>query len=167
MGLEFSGRDRLGKRVMGIVSGRSLATSVSADPAFLWQVPDHWSLEEASTVPAVYATVRDRCTLIKMATSNNPLFHFLYISHQAYYSLIVRGQLKPGETLLIHAGTGGVGQASISIALSMKCTVYTTVGSAKKTRILENEFSTGKRIFSLDNLPYEYSMIPILTLVNR
>lgn len=46
----------------------------------------------------------------------------------AYYSLVVRGRLRPGETVLIHSGSGGVGQAAIAIALSKKCRVFTTVG---------------------------------------
>lgn len=54
--------------------------------------------------------------------------------------MIVRGRMKPGETLLVHAGTGGVGQASIAIALSMGCKVYTTVGSKEKREFLLKRF---------------------------
>lgn len=46
----------------------------------------------------------------------------------AYYSLVVRGRVQRGETVLIHSGSGGVGQAAISIALSLGCRVFTTVG---------------------------------------
>lgn len=42
--------------------------------------------------------------------------------------------------MLIHAGTGGVGQASISIALHMGCTVYTTVSSQEKRDFLKKTF---------------------------
>ncbi|KAI5717132.1 hypothetical protein M8J77_000765 [Diaphorina citri] len=114
LGLEFSGRDTKGRRVMGLVAARSLATTVLADPSFLWEVPAKWTLEEASTIPVVYAT--------------------------AYYSLIVRGKMRPGESLLVHAGAGGLGQAAISIALHMGCTVYTTVGSKEKREFLKKKF---------------------------
>lgn len=57
LGLEFSGRNSKGKRVMGMVPAKSLATTVLADPGFLWEVPDAWTLEEAATVPVVYGTV--------------------------------------------------------------------------------------------------------------
>lgn len=57
MGLEFSGRDSQGRRVMGMVAARSLATTVLADPTFLWEIPSNWSLEQASSVPVVYGTV--------------------------------------------------------------------------------------------------------------
>lgn len=48
--------------------------------------------------------------------------------------------MKPGESILIHAGTGGVGQASISIALHMGCKVFTTVGSEAKRQFLKKTF---------------------------
>ena len=43
---------------MGMVAARSLATTVLADPGFLWEVPSNWTLEQASSVPVVYGTVR-------------------------------------------------------------------------------------------------------------
>ncbi|XP_063240366.1 fatty acid synthase isoform X2 [Bacillus rossius redtenbacheri] len=114
LGLEFSGRDSAGRRVMGLIAARAMATSVLADPGFLWEVPDEWTLEQASTVPCVYAT--------------------------SYYALVVRGRMRPGETLLVHAGSGGVGLASIAIALHMGVTVYTTVGSPEKREFLKRRF---------------------------
>ncbi|XP_063635796.1 fatty acid synthase-like [Cydia splendana] len=113
LGLEFSGLSSTGKRVMGIVT-RGLATSVMADTGFLWEVPKDWSLEEAATVPIAYAT--------------------------AYYALVVRGHMRRGETVLIHAGAGGVGQAAITVALNAGCTVFTTVGSQAKRAFLRERF---------------------------
>lgn len=40
-----------------MVPAKGLATSVLTDPLFTWEVPDEWSLEDAATVPIVYATV--------------------------------------------------------------------------------------------------------------
>ncbi|XP_011499008.1 PREDICTED: fatty acid synthase [Ceratosolen solmsi marchali] len=114
LGLEFAGRNAKGERVMGMVVARGLATTVLADPGFLWQVPDKWSLEEAATIPVVYST--------------------------SYYALCVRGGLKTGESILVHAGSGGVGQASIAIALHMGCKVFTTVGSQEKRDFLLKSF---------------------------
>lgn len=57
LGLEFTGRDSSGRRVMGMVAARGLATTVLADPGFLWEVPSKWTLEQAATIPVVYATV--------------------------------------------------------------------------------------------------------------
>ncbi|XP_069511428.1 fatty acid synthase [Ambystoma mexicanum] len=114
LGMEFSGRDPTGKRVMGLISAKALATVVDADRRFLWDVPENWSLEEAATVPVVYAT--------------------------AYYALVVRGRLKKGESVLIHSGSGGVGQAAIAIALSLGCRVFITVGSQEKREYLQSRF---------------------------
>lgn len=70
LGLEFSGRDSKGRRVMGMVAARSLATSVLADPGFLWEVPEKWSLEEAATIPVVYGTVSyTHCNLLDSSTN--------------------------------------------------------------------------------------------------
>lgn len=114
LGMEFSGRDPSGCRVMGLLPAKGLATVVDADRRFLWEVPRSWTLEQAASVPVVYAT--------------------------AYYSLVVRGRLRPGETVLIHSGSGGVGQAAIAIALSKKCRVFTTVGSTEKQTYLQKRF---------------------------
>ncbi|XP_060027688.1 fatty acid synthase [Erinaceus europaeus] len=114
LGMEFSGRDASGKRVMGLVPAEGLATSVLLSRNFLWDVPSSWTLKEAATVPVVYTT--------------------------AYYSLVVRGRARRGETILIHSGSGGVGQAAISIALSLGCRVFTTVGSAEKRAYLQARF---------------------------
>ncbi|KAF6093695.1 fatty acid synthase [Phyllostomus discolor] len=114
LGMEFSGRDASGRRVMGLVSAKGLATSVLLTQDFMWDVPSGWTLEEAASVPVVYTT--------------------------AYYSLVVRGRIQRGETVLIHSGSGGVGQAAIAIALSLGCRVFTTVGSAEKRAYLQARF---------------------------
>ncbi|XP_049273459.1 fatty acid synthase-like [Rhipicephalus sanguineus] len=114
LGLEFSGRDPEGRRVMGAVASEGMATALAADPCFLWEVPESWSLEEASTVPVAYST--------------------------AYYALVVRGNMRPGESVLVHSGSVGVGQAAISIALSMGCMVFTTVGSMEQRNFLKRHF---------------------------
>jgi len=41
----------------------------------------------------------------------------------------VREQLRPGETVLVHAGGSGIGTTAIKMAKAIGCTVYTTVGS--------------------------------------
>ncbi|XP_059618857.1 fatty acid synthase [Phlebotomus argentipes] len=114
LGLEFSGRDVKGNRIMAMVSAKSLATTCVVQKNMLWRVPDSWTLEQASTIPCVYSTV--------------------------YYALVMRGKMKKGESILIHAGSGGVGQAAISVALNAGLTVYTTVGSKEKREFLKKTF---------------------------
>lgn len=55
--MEFSGKDENGKKVMGLVGDKALATTVFADPQFTWDVPEDWSLEQACTVPLPYSVV--------------------------------------------------------------------------------------------------------------
>jgi fatty acid synthase len=54
--------------------------------------------------------------------------------------LVLRGRIKPGDKVLIHSGSGGVGQAAISIALHHGCEVFTTVGSEEKRKFLKSRF---------------------------
>lgn len=51
-----------------------------------------------------------------------------YLTHSAY-------PLKAGESCLIHAGAGGVGQLAIQIAKMRGARVFATVGSAEKAAI--------------------------------
>lgn len=112
-GVEFAGRNAHGKRVMGIVKVMGLATTVLASE-MLWEIPEKWTLKEAATVPVIYST--------------------------AYLALYVRGRMKRGESVLIHAGSGGVGLAAINIALHAGCKVFTTVGTQQKREFLKKTF---------------------------
>ncbi|XP_074599362.1 fatty acid synthase-like [Brevipalpus obovatus] len=115
IGLEFSGYDENGNRVMGMIPSGAMATQVSVCPEdFILPVPEDWSLEDAATVPVVYGT--------------------------AVYGLIMRGNLKRGESVLIHAGSGGVGIAAINLCLSYNCTIYTTVGTPEKRKFILDKF---------------------------
>lgn len=113
-GMEFSGCSAHGHRIMGICASQALATTIITDRRFYWAVPANWTLKDAATVPVAYAT--------------------------AYYALIVRGQLKKKESILIHCGAGGVGMAAISIALAYQCEVFITVGSQEKQDFLLRTF---------------------------
>ena len=139
LGLEFAGVDSDdGKRVMGITPYKGLATRVFVEDEevdFTWPIPENWTLEDAATVPVVYAT--------------------------AFYSLILRGHLAKGESVLIHSGCGGVGLAAIRICLSYGCQVFTTVGSDEKRKYLMDHFPqlTSRHIFNSRDLTFEESVL--------
>jgi fatty acid synthase len=59
--------------------------------------------------------------------------------------------------VLIHGGSGGVGMASIAIALAMGCEVYTTVGSTEKREFLRKLFPqlTEKHFANSRNADFE------------
>lgn len=137
LGIEFSGFDSKGRRVMATTQGKTLATHCLADKNFLIEIPSNWSFEEAATVPTVYSTV--------------------------YFALVLRANMKKGESILIHSGTGGIGQAAISVALHHGLIVYTTVGSTKKREYLKERFPklTDDYIFDSHSLKFERDIMRI------
>ena len=115
LGFEFSGVKRNGERVMGIgVGAGALATYYDANIAILWKVPDSWTLEEAATVPLVYFTV--------------------------YFAFFNTTTIKAGKKILIHSGSGGVGQAAIEVAFAYGLEVFTTVSNEEKKNYLLKRF---------------------------
>ncbi len=139
LGGEFSGISVGGRRVMGFLSG-PFSTKIQLDadaPPYVWGVPDLWTLEQAATVPVAYMT--------------------------AYLALVVRADIKTGQRILIHSGTGGVGQASIRLALAKGCEVFTTVGSAKKREVLHSLFPEirGDHIYSSRDTRFEREIMNV------
>ncbi|XP_055540270.1 fatty acid synthase-like [Wyeomyia smithii] len=114
LGYEFAGITDDGRRVFGSVQSAGLATIATYDPQWTWPVPDHWTLEEACTVPLVYATV--------------------------YSAFFIWAKIQKGKSILIHAGSGGVGQAAIQVALAEGLEVFTTVSTPQKAAFLLKRF---------------------------
>lgn len=52
----------------------------------------------------------------------------------AYVALVERGQLQPGETLLVHGATGGVGLAAVEMGKVLGARVIATGSSAEKLK---------------------------------
>jgi putative PIG3 family NAD(P)H quinone oxidoreductase len=50
--------------------------------------------------------------------------------------------LSPGETLLVHGGTSGIGLTAIQLGLAFGARVYATAGSAGKCAVIENYGAT-------------------------
>ena len=60
----------------------------------------------------------------------------LYVTYQTgWVALHRRGGLAAGETLLVHAGAGGVGSAAIQLGLAAGARVLATAGSDAKVRV--------------------------------
>ncbi|MEV4420135.1 NADPH:quinone oxidoreductase family protein [Patulibacter sp. NPDC049589] len=55
--------------------------------------------------------------------------------HTAYFSLVTRGRLIRGETVLVHGAAGGVGTAAIQIAKGLGARVVALVSGDAKERI--------------------------------
>jgi len=95
---------------MKIISSSSIANVVVKDKDLCWKIPDVWTFEEAATISCVYSTV--------------------------YMTLYIYGKMKKGDKILIHSGTGGVGQAAIHLALNEGCEVFTIVSTENKRNFI-------------------------------
>jgi polyketide synthase 12 len=93
----------VGDRVMGLLPG--LGSVSIADRHLVVRVPVGWSFAQAASVPVVFLT--------------------------AYYGLIDLAGLRSGETVLVHAGAGGVGMAGVQLAKHLSCEVFATASPAK------------------------------------
>ena len=60
---------------------------------------------------------------------------FTLIFQTAWFGLHRRANLRPGETLLVHAGAGGVGSAAIQLGKAAGAMVIATAGSDEKTAV--------------------------------
>ncbi|MGW9214397.1 SDR family NAD(P)-dependent oxidoreductase, partial [Embleya sp. NPDC055664] len=93
----------VGDRVLGLFP--AFGQTAVADVRTLVQVPDGWSWEQAASVPVAFLT--------------------------AYHGLSALGRLGAGESVLIHAGTGGVGMAAVRIARHLGAEVFATASRGK------------------------------------
>jgi len=57
--------------------------------------------------------------------------------HTAYFSLVLRGRLKEGETVLVHGAAGGVGTACLQVAKGLGARTIALVSSPAKQRVAE------------------------------
>ncbi|XP_066149955.1 fatty acid synthase-like isoform X1 [Euwallacea fornicatus] len=128
--LDYSGTSR-NQKIMGLATLNKTSSSLNLDPILQWPIPEAWSLEDGATVPYAYAA--------------------------AYYALCVKGNIKSGNTVLIHAGCSPIGQAAISIANSYGCTIYVTVSTDKQRDYIKNRFKMIKdsQILSSENSNFE------------
>jgi NADPH2:quinone reductase len=69
-----------------------------------------------------------------MTAAEAAAFYFPF--HLAYLGLHDRGQVQPGETVLVHAAAGGVGSAAVQLAVAAGARVIGTAGSAEKCALV-------------------------------
>jgi NADPH2:quinone reductase len=102
----------VGDRVVTVSTDGSHAEQRVAGESFCWKIPDGAELLDAAIVPVAYGTAHD-C-----------LFEF--------------GRLAQGETVLIHAGAGGVGVGAIQMAARAGATVVATASSDERLHRLRD-----------------------------
>ncbi len=102
---------RPGDQVYGMVGGvggmqGTLAEFINADADLLAHKPQTLSMREAAALPLVTIT--------------------------AWEGLIDRANVRAGQTVLVHAGAGGVGHAAVQIARAFGAEVFATVSNEKR-----------------------------------
>lgn len=100
-----------GDRVCALVIGGGYAEYCTAPEGSCLRVPDNLTLVEAASLPETFFTV--------------------------WSNVFDRGHLKPGESLLVHGGSSGIGVTAIQIAKALGSTVYITAGSEAKCHFCE------------------------------
>ncbi len=97
----------VGQRVYGSMQG-AFSSRFNVPAQFLAPIPDGVSTVEAATIPAAALTVR---------------LSFDW------------AQLKPGDKVLIHAASGGVGLAAVQMAQQCGATVFATASTYKRATL--------------------------------
>lgn len=110
-GVNPDSRFKEGQRVMALPGkpNGGLAEYVLVDENLVFPIPESMSWNEAAAMFITY--------------------------HTSYYSLFNRANLLPGETLLVHAGAGGVGSAAIQLGKAAGAFVIATAGGTDKIEI--------------------------------
>ena len=93
-----------GDRVLGMASGCFGPVAVT-DARLLARVPAGWGFAAAAGVPVAFLT--------------------------AWYGLVDLGGARAGQRLLVHAATGGVGTAAVTIARYLGLEVFATASPGK------------------------------------
>ena len=121
-------RFKIGDAVCSLGHGthRSLVRN-KAD--FCQPLPSNLSFEEAATLPLVHCT--------------------------AFYALVYIARVRQGQSILIHAAAGGVGQAAIQIAIHFGLEIFATVGSTEKRQLIQDVYGIAEdHIFNTRDLSF-------------
>ena len=104
-------RHAIGARVTALVPGGGYADYCVAHETNALALPSGLTAIEAAAIPETYFTV--------------------------WTNVFDRGALRPGETLLLHGGTSGIGTTAIKLAKAFGAEVIATAGSDEKARECE------------------------------
>jgi NADPH2:quinone reductase len=104
-------RWKIGDQVCALVSGGGYAEYCPAPEGQCLPIPGQLNFIEAASLPETFFTV--------------------------WSNVFDRGKLQPGESLLVHGGSSGIGVTAIQLAKALNSTVYVTAGSEDKCRFCE------------------------------
>jgi NADPH2:quinone reductase len=101
-------RYEAGDHVCALVPGGGYAEYCLAAADNALPLPPGFTMEEAAGIPETFFTV--------------------------WTNVFERGRLQPGETLLVHGGSSGIGTTAIMLAKALGSTVIATAGSEEKCK---------------------------------
>ncbi|PTS93336.1 zinc-binding dehydrogenase [Pedobacter sp. HMWF019] len=104
-------RWKAGDQVCALVKGGGYAEYCTAPEGSCLPLPASLSFVEAASLPETFFTV--------------------------WSNVFDRANLQPGESLLVHGGSSGIGVAAIQIATALGSKVYVTAGSDDKCKFCE------------------------------
>ncbi|MFN2166554.1 MAG: zinc-binding dehydrogenase [Anaerolineae bacterium] len=102
----------VGDEVIAIAPG-TFGTHATTGAQLVVRMPRGLSFQKAATIPIAFLT--------------------------AYYALKRLADLQPGQRVLIHAASGGVGQAAVQVAQRAGAQIYATAGSPAKREFLRGQ----------------------------
>lgn len=105
-------RWKKGDKVCALVTGGGYAEYCNVPLGQCLPIPRSLTFIEAASLPETFFTV--------------------------WSNVFDRGALKPGESLLVHGGSSGIGVAAIQMAKALGSIVYVTAGSDAKCRFCED-----------------------------
>lgn len=101
-------------------------------------------------------------TKISPATNFTESASIVIVFCTAYLALFDIGRLSEGESILIHAAAGGVGQAAVMLAQMIKAEVFVTIGSTEKKDFLMNTYGISEdHIFSSRDASFQQELMDI------
>ncbi|KAJ5548829.1 hypothetical protein N7513_006063 [Penicillium frequentans] len=103
----------IGDRVFTLLNGQ-YTSRIQVPWAIACRMPEDLDFETAASIPMIYAT--------------------------AYMSLYDKARLCKGQSVLIHAATGGVGQAAIILAQLVGAEVFATAGTPEKRAFITSKY---------------------------
>jgi len=118
-------RWKVGDKVCALVIGGGYAECCAVPQGQCLPVPDDLTFIEAASLPETFFTV--------------------------WSNVFDRAGLKPGESLLVHGGSSGIGVAAIQMAKAMGSTVYVTAGTDEKCRYCESLGTTKAINYKTEN----------------
>jgi NADPH:quinone reductase-like Zn-dependent oxidoreductase len=133
VGSAMQGRFNVGDRVAG-VGAQPFTSRARVKGLMSCRLPESVTFTVGASIPIIYMT--------------------------AYHCIVDVARLRKGQSILIHAASGGVGQAAIQFAQNIGAEIFATVGSAAKRQLLIDHYNIPEdHIFSTRSRTFKHGIL--------